>query len=324
MPEADDQKEANVSTSGLFYAFESIREPDVIYIECGPRNWFVSDYETQSLSDKEIVPLEVLYPDVQTVLSKSKKMFPDKTLKYRIWFDNECAYGGAGRSFSDEELREVRDANLVKLCNVLQIEVEYEQTVTGDSRVKSPELYATEAEIDEICHSGPCYLFYSLTPPDLHRLAKYHPDNLESAKEYLLQTPTNYFWTYYARTGEVVFNETLFQSARRLRDAPEESSELYLRYVRMGEFRTAGKKMKYGESICTDGTPDGEKWSRAFYEQQLAKFGDLVSRYIVNGEFLEEELIADQEKLGEKRKELWFFDGSPYWDWSWSTAESVS
>ena len=62
------------------------------------------------------------------------------------------------------------------------------------------------------------------------------------------------------------------------------------------ELLKLGNMLKYGSEIYTDGTPDGEKWSKEYYDEQVAYFGeDMLSRYIVGNEFLEERVRDDIE-----------------------------
>ena len=57
-----------------------------------------------------------------------------------------------------------------------------------------------------------------------------------------------------------------------------------------------GEDLKYGEALYTTGGPDGVKWAKAFYEERVAMYGEeLLSKYIVDGEFLKAEVEAEIE-----------------------------
>ena len=62
---------------------------------------------------------------------------------------------------------------------------------------------------------------------------------------------------------------------------------------KMAQLLKQGDELKYGTALYETGTPDGIKWDRAWYENQVAFFGDLLDRYIVDGQFLREALEAD-------------------------------
>lgn len=73
-------------------------------------------------------------------------------------------------------------------------------------------------------------------------------------------------------------------------DNSRADSEKMHELVKMGDY------LKYGEKLYTAGTPDGEKWSEAYYNEKVECYGEeLLSKYIVNGEFLQDKLIADTE-----------------------------
>ena len=66
---------------------------------------------------------------------------------------------------------------------------------------------------------------------------------------------------------------------------------------KLGSLAKMGNMLKYGEMLLT-GTPDGEKWSKELYEDTVEYYGEeLLSKYIVNGEFLKEQLEADIETM---------------------------
>ncbi|SHM60668.1 dockerin type I repeat-containing protein [Ruminococcus flavefaciens] len=59
-----------------------------------------------------------------------------------------------------------------------------------------------------------------------------------------------------------------------------------------------GPTLKYGEIVYTTGTPTGMKWTKEWYEDRVEYFGEeLLSKYIVDGEFLEEKLRLDINEL---------------------------
>ena len=62
---------------------------------------------------------------------------------------------------------------------------------------------------------------------------------------------------------------------------------------KMAELLKLGDELKYGTALYETGTPDGIKWDRSWYEDRVAYFGDLLDKYIVDGEFLREALEAD-------------------------------
>ena len=59
-----------------------------------------------------------------------------------------------------------------------------------------------------------------------------------------------------------------------------------------------GNSLKYGEMLYTTGTPEGMKWTQEWYEDRIEYFGEeILSKYIVDGDFLEEDLRADINEL---------------------------
>lgn len=61
-----------------------------------------------------------------------------------------------------------------------------------------------------------------------------------------------------------------------------------------------GDLIKYGETLYTIGTPDGVKWTKIRYDLTVEFYGDeLLSKYIVDGEFLKEQLQADLKALND-------------------------
>ena len=75
------------------------------------------------------------------------------------------------------------------------------------------------------------------------------------------------------------------------------ADEAQLLPEKMGQLLKQGDELKYGAALWETGTPDGIRWDRALYEDRAAFFGDLLDRYIVDGEFLRSELEADLAAL---------------------------
>lgn len=62
---------------------------------------------------------------------------------------------------------------------------------------------------------------------------------------------------------------------------------------KMHELLKQGEELKYGTALYETGLPDGTKWDRRLYEDKVAYYGELIDKYIVNGEFLHEQLSKD-------------------------------
>lgn len=63
---------------------------------------------------------------------------------------------------------------------------------------------------------------------------------------------------------------------------------------KMEQLLEQGDIIKYGEDVYTTGTPDGTAWTQSYYDYRVEFYGDeLLSEYIVDGEFLKERLQSD-------------------------------
>lgn len=65
----------------------------------------------------------------------------------------------------------------------------------------------------------------------------------------------------------------------------------------MEELIKEGDYLKYGEALCTTGAPDGTVYARELYEEHVSYYGALLDKYIVDGEFLLDELKKDMENF---------------------------
>lgn len=75
-------------------------------------------------------------------------------------------------------------------------------------------------------------------------------------------------------------------------EAEVDNAELLI--DRLGELLKIGDELKYGEALYKTGTPDGKKWAKQLYDETVERIGkDVLSIYIVDGEFLKDKLEAD-------------------------------
>ncbi|WP_366509092.1 dockerin type I repeat-containing protein [Ruminococcus sp.] len=72
-------------------------------------------------------------------------------------------------------------------------------------------------------------------------------------------------------------------------------------YDKLGQLLKQGDSLKYGEALYTTGTPDGEKWTKDFYEQRVDFYGEeFLAKYIVDGEFLRDKVVSDMAEITTK------------------------
>lgn len=90
--------------------------------------------------------------------------------------------------------------------------------------------------------------------------------------------------------------DDFFYEGKTLSRWAVESVEAKYMLEKMRELIKTGDELKYGPALYETGNPDGIKWDRRFYEDKVAYYGEeLLGRYIVDGEFLREELERDIE-----------------------------
>ena len=70
---------------------------------------------------------------------------------------------------------------------------------------------------------------------------------------------------------------------------------------KLAQLLKVGDALKYGDQLYLTGTPEGEKWYEELYHETVDFFGeDLLSEYIVDGQFLKEKLQEDLEASSQK------------------------
>ena len=176
----DDEEKVNVSPKAWFDAFESVTQPDVIYIEAGIFGWgpWLDDGLPTAYLNK-IIPHDFL---MTPIIQAAEEAFQNKTIVYHVIFDNSGVPYIIGKTgaLTDETRSTLRDRELSKIYDLLHTEIEYEETDSGEPRVKSPELFATKDQLDEICNSGIGCLFYRCSTPSIEYLEEYHLDYVNS------------------------------------------------------------------------------------------------------------------------------------------------
>lgn len=96
-----------------------------------------------------------------------------------------------------------------------------------------------------------------------------------------------FYYNYWADTTFLYQGKTLADYA-----AAAEYEQSLLEKLRM--LLKVGDSLKYGEALYNGGTPDGERWIEELYHETVAFYGEeLLGKYIVNGEFLADQVRAD-------------------------------
>ena len=105
-----------------------------------------------------------------------------------------------------------------------------------------------------------------------------------------------------AITARPIPDETHVYNGKTLAVYAEEAQEEKELTEKLQQLRKLGETLKYGEALYETGTPDGEKWAKELYEEKIRYFGnELLSKYIVDGEFLADQLEADLSQTEKSR-----------------------
>jgi len=92
----------------------------------------------------------------------------------------------------------------------------------------------------------------------------------------------------------VEIDKNFVHNGKTLADYAADADHEDLQYERLWQLLKSGDSLKYGDALYIGGTPSGEKWSKELYDETVATIGqDLISKYIVDGEFRKEQLEKD-------------------------------
>lgn len=88
-------------------------------------------------------------------------------------------------------------------------------------------------------------------------------------------------------------------NGKKLQEYEEKAQNERQLHNKLKELLKLGDELKYGEALYLTGTPSGEKWIKELYQEVVTYFGEeMLAKYIVDGEFLKEEVEDDIEKYG--------------------------
>ena len=89
--------------------------------------------------------------------------------------------------------------------------------------------------------------------------------------------------------------------------------EVYNLFEKLAQLLKDGDVLKYGELVYTVGTPDGEKWAKELYDERIEYYGEeLLSKYIVDGEFNKAQVEEDSSNAIAEAERLEIMDDDAY------------
>ncbi|MCH5205176.1 MAG: hypothetical protein J1F03_10525 [Oscillospiraceae bacterium] len=101
------------------------------------------------------------------------------------------------------------------------------------------------------------------------------------------------------------YDENFVYNGKTLARYNDEEMEIWDKEIRRIQLIKVGDSLKYGEALITTGTPDGERWDEELYYRTVSEIGEeILSEYIVDGEFLKDKLERDISDLDNERMAL--------------------
>lgn len=99
--------------------------------------------------------------------------------------------------------------------------------------------------------------------------------------------------------NQFVYNGKTYQALQ------EEWDELDWLITKLELLLKEGNELKYGEDLYTKGVPGVGKWSESFYQQKVDYYGDLLEKYIKDGEFLRDAVELDRRQAVDDAETQW-------------------
>ena len=113
--------------------------------------------------------------------------------------------------------------------------------------------------------------------------------------------PEQYFALHITKT----FWEGFVYNGKTVAQIRQEKEDKYVLFEKLAQLLKDGDVLKYGDLVCTTGTPEGEKWAKELYDERIEYYGEeLLSKYIVDGEFNKAQVEEDSSNAITEAEQL--------------------
>ena len=121
--------------------------------------------------------------------------------------------------------------------------------------------------------------------------------------------PNQYFALHISKT----FWDDFVYNGKTVAQIRQEKEDKYNLFEKLAQLLKDGDVLKYGELVYTVGTPDGEKWAKELYDERIEYYGEeLLSKYIVDGEFYKAQVEEDSSNAIAEAEQLEIMDDDAY------------
>ena len=121
--------------------------------------------------------------------------------------------------------------------------------------------------------------------------------------------PDQYFALHISKT----FWDDFVYNGKTVAQIRQEKEDKYNLFEKLAQLLKDGDVLKYGELVYTVGTPDGEKWAKELYDERIEYYGEeLLSKYIVDGEFNKAQVEEDSSNAIAEAERLEIMDDDAY------------
>ena len=110
---------------------------------------------------------------------------------------------------------------------------------------------------------------------------------------------------YFALHITKPFWEGFVYNGKTVAQIRQEKEDKYVLIEKLAQLLKDGDVLKYGDLVYTTGTPEGEKWAKKLYDEQIEYYGEeLLSKYIVDGEFNKAQVEEDSSNAITEAEQL--------------------